>query len=204
MFRLSILVFLCFVLTACAAEKSPVKIELPASAQRQGDAQKGYKYLTEGAYITSGIPLKVFQSLKPGRSSNLLKRSGVNGTIPYWFTSVKSKHGADIVVPNCLTCHASHINGEFILGLGKFDVDFTDDRSTQTNLSQKLISGFYGADSPEYKSFFPTSKIELGDQFGYHQRPKCAILKFKISTKKKQNKKKQIFKNNSFSTYDHF
>ena len=159
MLRLPVLVYLCFCLFACSAEKSHLKIELPASTQRKGDAQKGYRYLTEGAYITSGIPLKVFQSLKPGRSSNLLDRSGVNATIPYWFTSVKSKHGADIIVPNCLTCHASHINGKFILGLGKFDVDFTDDRSTQTNLSQKLIAGFYGAESPEYKSFFPIAQV---------------------------------------------
>lgn len=154
----SIILLSCLFLVS-SADEIPERIKISKYQQRTGNALKGYKYLTEGAYITSGLPLSVYKTLKKGKSLNILNRKGINALVPYWLTSIKSIHGTDIVVPNCFTCHASHVNGKFILGLGKFDIDFTVDRSEQTKLAQKLISGLYGHESPEYKSFFPLAQV---------------------------------------------
>ncbi len=99
-------------------EDKPVFI--PSSPQRQGDAQKGFSYLTTGDYLKSGVPYNYFK-LGFGKSSvNYLKRDGYNRDIPYEYTAVKAPNGEIVVAPNCLQCHAQVFRREIVHRLGQF------------------------------------------------------------------------------------
>jgi len=98
---------------------------IPASAQRSGDAQKGYDYLVNGDYIRSGLPFSFYKLLIGKDTSNQLGRTGKNAVIEYDFTMVKAPNGVDIVVPNCLQCHAQMFDGKLYVGLGNSTVDFS-------------------------------------------------------------------------------
>src|SRR5579872_1385520 len=85
-------------------EDEPVPI--PASPQRVGDAATGYRYLTTGDYIKSGIPYDYFL-LGFGKSpNNYLHRDSPNAVISHEYTAVKAPNGEIVVAPNCLECHA--------------------------------------------------------------------------------------------------
>lgn len=95
------------------------------SAQRTGDAQKGYDYLINGDYIKSGLPFSFYKLLIGKDTSNQLGRTGRNAVLEYDFTAVKAPNGVDIIVPNCLTCHAQVFDGKLYVGLGNSMVDFS-------------------------------------------------------------------------------
>src|SRR5258707_4654940 len=81
-------------------------VAIPASPQRVGEADKGYKYLTTGDYIKSGIPYNYFL-LGFGKSvSNLLKRESPNDLISHEYTAVETPHGETVVGAQFLQCHA--------------------------------------------------------------------------------------------------
>lgn len=99
-------------------------IPIPAETQRQGgDPAAGYDTLVNGQYLSIGIPWSGFSFAK----SELLPedalpgRTGKNAEIGYTFNASKNPDGLDIAVPNCLTCHASHFQGELVVGLGRPD-----------------------------------------------------------------------------------
>src|SRR5258707_10038130 len=101
-------------------------VAIPASPQRVGEADKGYKYLTTGDYIKSGIPYNYFL-LGFGKSvTNLLKRDSPNHLISHEYTAVKAPNGEIVVAPNCLQCHAQVFNDKLYIGLGNTMIDFTD------------------------------------------------------------------------------
>lgn len=118
-----------FVSIAAIKKTSPNNPEgavyIPASEQRSGDAQKGYDYLINGDYIRSGLPFSFYKLLVGKDTSNQLNRTGKNAVIEYDFTMVKAPNGADIVVPNCLQCHAQVFDGKLYIGLGNSMVDFS-------------------------------------------------------------------------------
>ena len=101
-------------------------VSIPASPQRSGDAAAGYRYLTTGDYIKSGIPYDYFL-LGFGRSpANYLHRDSPNSVISHEYTAVKAPNGETVVAPNCLECHAQVFDGRLVVGLGNTFVDFTD------------------------------------------------------------------------------
>ena len=100
-------------------------VYIPASTQRSGEAQKGYDYLINGDYIKSGLPFSFYKLLIGKDTSNQLGRSGKNALIEYDFTMVKAPNGVDIVVPNCLQCHAQVFDGKLYVGLGNSTIDFS-------------------------------------------------------------------------------
>lgn len=104
---------------------------IPPSGQRTGDAQKGYDYLINGDYIRSGLPFSFYKFLVGKDTANQLGRNGKNAKIEYDFTLVKAPNGAEIVVPNCLQCHAQVFNGKLVIGLGNSMADFS--MSMQSN-----------------------------------------------------------------------
>src|SRR5689334_5263168 len=92
-------------------------VSIPASPQRVGEADKGYKYLTTGDYIKSGIPYNFFL-LGFGKSvSNLLKRDSPNDLISHEYTAVRAPNGEAVVAPNCLQCHAQVFDDKLYIGL---------------------------------------------------------------------------------------
>ena len=120
------------------------------STQRTGDAQKGYDFLVNGDYNWSGIPFSMFTGTT---SVNELNRTGDNATVPFSYTVVTAKNGVKVTVPNCMTCHASYLNGQFIMGLGNSMTDNTTNTSSTLALSDLLIQVKYGASSPEWDAY---------------------------------------------------
>lgn len=124
---------------------------IPATPQRPGDPERGYDALLNEGFISLGIPWTGFMRnlespLEP--RDTLPGRRGVNTFVPYNFTvSSKECLGAGpretfsglsarevkclpgeydagpIVAPNCLGCHATHLNGQLIVGLGRASHD---------------------------------------------------------------------------------
>jgi hypothetical protein len=122
---LSLLIIAGFAFTAVIirfSEEKPVRI--PASKQRTGDAKAGYKYLTTGAYVKSGIPYDLFMMGIGKSNTNYLEREGLNANVSHEFTVVQSL-GENLVAPNCMQCHAQVFDGKLVLGLGNSMIDFT-------------------------------------------------------------------------------
>src|SRR5580704_16715907 len=144
-------------------EDRPVPV--PASHQRSGDAAAGYRYLTTGDYIKSGIPYSYFLLAFGRDTNNLLHRDSLNANIFYAYTAVKAANGEVIVAPNCLQCHAQVFDNKLYIGLGNADADFTDRKklgSGSTNLADRLLQrdhAKYAAAAP-----FLTSMKILSDR----------------------------------------
>lgn len=90
---------------------------LAASIQRAGNVEQGYDYLVNGNYVDSGIPFDLWISLRGENAENILKRQGDNAKIGYGFNVVTTSNNTRVVGANCLNCHASTINNEFVMGL---------------------------------------------------------------------------------------
>lgn len=99
--------------------------ELIASeAQRTGgDAMRGREALVSGDYIGVGIPLGGYLAAMPPLEAKdrLPERTGNNALVPYSHNVVVNPRGMELVSPNCLSCHASHLKGQLVIGLGNPD-----------------------------------------------------------------------------------
>ncbi|WP_282160766.1 c-type cytochrome [Ulvibacterium marinum] len=126
---------------------------IPDQIQRNGDVNAGYEYLISGDYMSSGIPYGAFITGFGEDNANLLGRIGDNAVIPYDYTAVTAPNGVRIVGPNCMQCHAGRINGEFIIGLGIHDIDFTINRNDNITLLNSAISFLYGQASDEWAAY---------------------------------------------------
>src|SRR6187402_3317805 len=124
---LTLLVSICLDFTTVLRAPRPEEpVPIPASAQRVGNKDQGFKYLITGDYIKSGIPYNYFL-LGFGKSiSNLLKRDSPNHLISHEYTAVKAPNGERVVAPNCLQCHAQVFEDKLYVGLGNTMIDFTD------------------------------------------------------------------------------
>lgn len=131
---------------------------LPSYNQRPGDAIEGYNYLIYGDYVSSGIPYNVFTQVYGDDAPNKLQRTDDNAVISYEYTAVDAPNGVRVVAPNCLQCHAAEINGEFIVGLGNSQADFTSDQSDILPLANAAVQFLYGPNSPEWEAYEPFSK----------------------------------------------
>lgn len=114
-------------------EEEPVPI--PASPQRSGDPQAGYRYLTTGDYLKSGLPYALFLAGVARDPANELHRDSLNAVIPYQYTAVKASNGEVVVAPNCMECHAQVFDGKLYVGLGNSMIDFTDHKKLNPRLA---------------------------------------------------------------------
>ena len=112
-----------------SAPRSPVG-PVPAEPQRPGDPERGYRALVTEPYVSCGIPYAAYRESAdpPPPSHRLPGREGRNAELPYNFTAHTTKDGVELVVSNCLTCHAGFFDGRLIVGLGNEALDFTEDR----------------------------------------------------------------------------
>jgi mono/diheme cytochrome c family protein len=95
---------------------------IPQEAQRtNGDPKKGYDYLVNGGYISVGIPWSGFHSaMTPLQDYDALPgRTGKNAEVGYAYNVTTNQRGEEIAALNCLLCHATHLNGELVVGLGR-------------------------------------------------------------------------------------
>src|ERR1700735_185949 len=93
-------------------------VPIPASPQRSGDPASGYRYLTTGDYIKSGVPYDYFLLGFGRTTTNYLQRDSPNAVISHEYTAVKAPNGGVVVAPNCLECHAQVFDGKLYIGLG--------------------------------------------------------------------------------------
>jgi mono/diheme cytochrome c family protein len=141
-------------------------VSIPASPQRTGDANKGYKYLTTGDYIKSGIPYNYFL-LGFGKSvSNRLERDSPNDLISHEYTAVSAANGETVVAPNCLECHAQVFDDKLYIGLGNTMIDFTDHQKLNARNAEMAEAILKRGDPRKYAAAAPflNSMKVLGSQ----------------------------------------
>ncbi len=126
---------------------------IPKYSQRVGNANDGYTYLTTGDYMSSGIPYDAFILGIGKDNSNVLNRTGDNAVISPEFTAITAKNGVRIVALNCLQCHATKINNQFIIGLGNTNIDFTKNRADDIATLNTGIKILYGENSLEWEAY---------------------------------------------------
>lgn len=127
----------------------------PSTQRNNGNAALGEDFIKNGNFAYAGIPTPQFPY---SSSTNELGRTGVNATIPYNYTEVDAFNGVKVVAPNCLTCHASYLGNQFILGLGNSLEDFTTDVAANIPTIDSYLAYTYGGtQSPEYKAYEPFS-----------------------------------------------
>src|ERR1700748_386165 len=107
-------------------ERKDEPVPIPASPQRSGNAEAGYRYLTTGDYIKSGIPYDYFLLGFGKTATNYLHRDSLNAPISHEYTAVKAPNGEVVVAPNCLQCHAQVFDNKLYIGLGNSMIDFSD------------------------------------------------------------------------------
>jgi mono/diheme cytochrome c family protein len=113
--------------TAFSEDESPSQaVRIAPEPQRSGDSAAGYKYLTTGDFLKSGVPHEYF-ILKNGEdTTNYLRRTGENADVGAGYNVVKAPNGVDVVIPTCLQCHAQVFDGKLVIGLGNTFMDFTN------------------------------------------------------------------------------
>jgi len=130
-------------------------VPIPASPQRSGDAATGYRYLTTGDYLKSGIPYGYFL-LGAGKSStNYLQRDSLNASLSHEYTAVKAANGEIVVAPNCLQCHAQVFDGRLYIGLGNSAIDFSDSKKLNPKLAAFAQAMIQRGDPKKYEAAKP-------------------------------------------------
>jgi hypothetical protein len=101
--------------------------EIPMPELPAGDPVAGYAALLNEDYVSCGIPWDLFGFAEGvlGVEEPLPGREGKNAEVGHAWNVVSMPDGSELVVSNCLQCHAGYFNGELILGLGKASADFT-------------------------------------------------------------------------------
>lgn len=125
----------------------------PTPQPQDGDPAAGFRYIAEGDYVGSGIPVEFFEKKIDRVPDTVLHRQGLNADIAYGATIFVDDNGVELFSGNCFSCHASEFNGEVIIGLGN---SFSDYRSNFKPLTVLLSYGMglkYKLQDPEYQSF---------------------------------------------------
>jgi cytochrome c2 len=138
---------------------------IPPSPQREGNPDSGYHFIITGDYVNSGLP-PIFYKLGFGRSKDLLQREGKNAGIRHDFNIVTAPNGEDIVVPNCLQCHAQVFDDKLIVGLGNANADFTSTRGFNSDLAEGILSSYMKVNKKKgeaAKEFMQVGKV-IGGQ----------------------------------------
>ena len=158
-----VLVSFSVVLAACKSylnvalpdmQEKPKPVEIPPSAQiPSGDPEKGYDYMVYGDFIGSGIPFELYKTLRKGFEDTVLNREGAGKYVPYEENAFQADNGITVVSGNCFACHASTLNGEMILGLGRINSDFTRNYSILVKLLRTKVRTTYKKNTPEWQAF---------------------------------------------------
>jgi mono/diheme cytochrome c family protein len=96
-------------------------IPVPPYEQPPGDPDRGYDYLVNGEYQRLGPDLAAFKTAQPPilPENRISGRHGENENLSYMFNAAKSPNGTMVAAVNCLSCHASQLQGKLMVGLGR-------------------------------------------------------------------------------------
>lgn len=115
---------------------------IPAVDQRAGDVMAGRQALLENAYVSCGLPERVFRQLLDGTEPMEIEgRDASADGLPFNVNVFSDAQGSRIVSSNCLTCHATPLFGELVVGLGNEFLDFTADASALAERAGLLVNG---------------------------------------------------------------
>jgi mono/diheme cytochrome c family protein len=154
LFLLPLLAILLYECRHEPVEKTPEgALTLESSPQRTGNAATGYQYITEGGYMNSGIPLGTYQLVFGNNNTNDLGRTGDNRGVFYEYTVSTAPNGVKVVSQNCLSCHATKLNGKTIVGLGNNLLDNSNSQVSTLNTLELAIRFQYGANSPAWTAY---------------------------------------------------
>ena len=112
-----------------------------AEPQRPGDPAAGYQALVNRDYIGCGIPASLYRRFaRMLGGERLPDRDGASAALPYYLTASRSEGGVDVVTTNCLGCHASHLFGELVIGLGESRLDFSTSALLPLQVADRMVS----------------------------------------------------------------
>jgi len=96
-------------------------IVVPPYPQPEGDPNRGYDYIINGEYQRLGPDLIGLKAAAPPIPPGdiLPGRRGENADLSYMFNAALSSDGNMVAAMNCLACHATHLQGKLIVGLGR-------------------------------------------------------------------------------------
>jgi hypothetical protein len=158
-------------------------VPVPPSPQRTGDAKEGLQYIITGDYVNSGLPLSLYRLAFGKAANNFLERDSLNADLRYDFNLVKAPNGENIVVPNCLQCHAQSFNGQLILGLGNSTGDFTKDQKLNSKVFERIGLTYLKLHKKKYEAAkeFINVGLTIGDKLftdvrGVNPADRLAIL----------------------------
>lgn len=117
--------------------------EVPASPQRAGDPEAGYRALVNAPYVSCGMPREAWDRLAPRTDPRdlLPGREGANADLPFFLTSHITADGVEVVANNCLVCHATRVGNELVIGLGNARADFTVDPLALVTQAGRFVRG---------------------------------------------------------------
>jgi len=127
---------------------------LSSVAIAEPDPKNGYDFLINGNYIGCGIPTSVAHRIDQAafllrwlnpvfevpifRDPGIPGRTGTNANLSYEFNAFTTQRGNSVINFNCLSCHASRLKDQVIMGLGNSQRDFTQDLRTLFSQSRLL------------------------------------------------------------------
>ncbi len=106
--------------------------------QRNGDAQAGYQALVGKNYVGCGVPRALVQRFFGTTSAQwqVPNRPPSSVGLPYFLNGYDTSDGSKMATANCLSCHASMLQGKLVVGLGETRVDFSADTTIPLQLAR--------------------------------------------------------------------
>jgi mono/diheme cytochrome c family protein len=128
---------------------------IPPSVQPAGDAARGYGLLVNAGYISHGVPWSGFSAtMTPLQPADALPgRQGDNATVGYDFNVSVNREGMKVAAPNCLACHATHLNGQLVVGLGRPNHALANPSGTTLDIPGILLNLKSPAEVTEFETF---------------------------------------------------
>ncbi|RTQ53733.1 hypothetical protein EJV47_03090 [Hymenobacter gummosus] len=123
---------------------------------------RGFLYLTEGNYHGTGIPHYSLFVRKITKRNTLLAplpdslaptQRSLSTKVPFGYSAVQSIQGSVIINANCFSCHAGHVAGQFVLGLGTTNSIYQKGQHVQALMLDQVVKTMYSRNSRERKAF---------------------------------------------------
>jgi hypothetical protein len=137
-----IILFSLFTLGFSLSQGPDDPVPIPPSPQREGIADAGYHFIVTGDYVNSGLPFLFYRMGMGTNKEDHLQRGGPNAGIRYDFNVVRAANGEEIVVPNCLQCHAQVFDDKLVIGLGNVNMDFSQSGRFDNPVIQGAIDSY--------------------------------------------------------------
>ncbi len=125
---------------------------MAAPAVEEGNAEEGYKYLTEGNAFSTGIPMTTYKIVTAIRNGKLMQTAGYNKFSVNDFVIFKNAKGRLTAAPGCLYCHAQQFNNQLVIGLGNSYSNFQVNSAFYLKLSEQVVKLWYGKNSDDWKT----------------------------------------------------